>query len=59
MNETEELEWAARAYTISTEHLIEVLEKFDERVPPSITGALMLLSQAINTTWGEDASAQF
>lgn len=56
MNETEELEWAARAYTISTEHLIEVLEKFEDRVPPSITGALMLLSQAINTEWGEEVA---
>lgn len=56
MNEVEELEWAARNYAVMTEHLCEVLERFEGGVPPSITGALMLLSQAINTTWGEETA---
>lgn len=56
MNELEELEFAAREYSVATEHLIEILLKYgDDGVPSTIIGALRLLTNAINTEWDSSA----
>jgi hypothetical protein len=46
-----ELEFAARAYQVSTEHLIATLQKAGDEVPPRILAACMELANAINSEW--------
>ena len=46
-----EIEFAIRAYVVSTEHLIEILNRHDEPVPPGVHAALLLLANAIGEAW--------
>ncbi len=52
MNPVEELEWATREYVISSEHLLDVLDRCgDENIPPTIYNALMTLAHVITKEW--------
>jgi hypothetical protein len=46
-----ELEFAARAYEVSTQYLIDALQKAGDEVPPRILAACMELADAINSEW--------
>jgi len=46
-----ELEFAARAYQVSTEHLVETLQKYGDDTPLRILKALMEMANAINEEW--------
>lgn len=48
-----ELETAVRMYTVATENLLALFEKYEERdIPLSIKSGLMQLAMAINAEWG-------
>lgn len=54
MTDYKEVEFAARQYEVVTEHLCEVLGKYEE-IPLRIKAALIFLADAINQEWAVGA----
>ncbi len=52
MELTEDVEFAVRQYVVATEHLMDVLSRYDE-IPSSIGAELIALSDAITMEWNE------